>query len=121
MANRYEGRQPIQIREIANAQNIPRQFLEQLLIVLKRAGLVRSIRGARGGYLLALPPEKITVLDVARCMEGEIEVIRGPVQSEVLRKFWERAGGGVQEILRVSIQDLAIEHGRLAKAFVYSI
>lgn len=63
---------PIQAREIASRQEIPEQFLEQLLAILRRAGIVRSIRGASGGYDLAKPAAQITVGEVIRTLSGPI-------------------------------------------------
>jgi Rrf2 family protein len=63
---------PIQAREVAARQEIPEQFLEQLLATLRRAGIVRSIRGASGGYDLARPASQISVGDVIRTLSGPI-------------------------------------------------
>src|SRR3712207_6963855 len=56
-------------RSLAEAQDIPRKFLENILIELKRAGLVRSVRGADGGYQLAYPPDEISLADIIRRSE----------------------------------------------------
>ena len=60
------------IAEIARDQNIPKKFLEQILLVLKRRGLVQSRRGAKGGYALLRPAAKITFADVLRIIDGPI-------------------------------------------------
>ena len=60
----------LQIEEIAQRQDIPVRYLEQLLLVLKRAGYLESKRGAKGGYYLAKPPHKITFGEIIRLMEG---------------------------------------------------
>ena len=65
-------RAPVKGTKLAEAQEIPLQFLEQILLDLKRAGLVRTKRGARGGYWLARDPETITVADVIRAVEGPL-------------------------------------------------
>src|SRR5438874_12265291 len=64
------GNGAIQSREIATRQGIPESYLDQLLSALRRAGLVRSIRGASGGYTLAKAPHLITVGDVIRAFDG---------------------------------------------------
>ena len=64
---------PQSLQNVASA-GIPRQYLEQLLGNLRRAGLVQSVRGSRGGYLLARDPATITVLDVIDAMEGPLEL-----------------------------------------------
>lgn len=66
----YATGDPLQIRQIAAQQHIPDRYLEQLLATLRRAGLVNSQRGARGGYLLARDPWQITLYDVVSCIEG---------------------------------------------------
>jgi len=79
------GRGVIQVGQIARQQNIPKRFLEQILNDLKEAGVVESRRGARGGYHLARPPEKISLVEVIRLIDGPL----APV-SCVSEKFYER-------------------------------
>lgn len=106
---------PIQTREIAQRQRIPEQFLEQLLAALRRAEVVRSTRGAGGGYALAAPPEKITVGQVLRALSGpfvppELVENGGPsdtVETAVIRGVW----GTLREAIRsvadhTTLQDL---------------
>ncbi|MCS6949080.1 MAG: Rrf2 family transcriptional regulator [Armatimonadota bacterium] len=62
---------PVQSRDIAEAEYIPGPYLDQILATLKRAGLVRSMRGVGGGYELAKPPSQITVGDVVRAFSGD--------------------------------------------------
>jgi Rrf2 family protein len=64
------GRALVPIQEIAARQSIPQRYLEQVLLALKRAGLLTSKRGSAGGYHLARPAEEITVGDVLRAVEG---------------------------------------------------
>lgn len=63
------------IRDISSAQHIPERFLEQILLMLKRAGYLRSRKGPKGGYLLAKPPSQITVAEVIRVMDGPLAPI----------------------------------------------
>ncbi len=65
------------ISDIAMEKHIPRKFLEQILIVLNRAGYVRSRKGSRGGYMLAKPPNEITLAEVIRLIDGAL----APVES----------------------------------------
>lgn len=69
-----EGR-PTQIREIAEREMIPARFLEQIFQDLKRAGIVGSKRGPRGGYHLLKPPAEISLGDVIRALEGPVAVL----------------------------------------------
>jgi len=74
LARRYrEG--PVHSREISKAQEIPQRFLEQILLLLKRAGYLKSRKGQKGGYALAKPPGKITVAEVIRVMDGPLAPI----------------------------------------------
>src|SRR3954469_21554061 len=67
---------PVKGERLAEAQDIPLQFLEHILLELKHAGLVRARRGAKGGYWLARPPEEITIADVIRAVEGPLANIQ---------------------------------------------
>ncbi|MEB3209706.1 MAG: Rrf2 family transcriptional regulator, partial [Leptolyngbyaceae bacterium] len=71
LADLYSSGQPLQIRQIAKRQNIPERYLEQLLLLLKRGGFVKSQRGIHGGYLLAREPQAISLLDVLHCIDGQ--------------------------------------------------
>jgi Rrf2 family protein len=66
---------PLHIREISEAQNIPRRFLEQILLLLKRAGHLKSRKGQKGGYILSKPPSAITVAEVIRVIDGPLAPI----------------------------------------------
>lgn len=73
IAQRY-GQGPVTVGVIAHAQNIPEQYLEQLMPALKRAQIVKGLRGAQGGYMLAKSPDLISVKDVVEAVEGPIIV-----------------------------------------------
>lgn len=71
------GEGPVKGERIAAAQEIPPKFLENILIALRHAGLVRSQRGAEGGYWLARLPEEITLAEVIRAVDGPLASVRG--------------------------------------------
>jgi Rrf2 family protein len=105
---------------IAQAQEIPLKFLENILLDLKHAGLVQSQRGAEGGYWLARPAEEISLADVIRAVEGPIANVRGlrPEQvnyvgaAEPLRNAWIALRANLRAVLEtVTLADLAT--GRL--------
>lgn len=73
---RYSGEEPVSINSIAARQGISERYLEQLVSLLKKAGLVKSIRGAGGGYILARDMEEISVGDILRALEGNLEPVR---------------------------------------------
>lgn len=71
LATRHDG-QPVPLREIASSETISEQYLEQIFVDLRRGGFVRSVRGAKGGYLLARQPEEISVGEVLGVLEGDL-------------------------------------------------
>src|SRR5437016_8984934 len=101
---------------IARAQDIPLKFLENILGDLRQAGIVRSQRGAEGGYWLARPPEEISVADVVRTVEGPIANVRGigpesvsySGSAERLQDVWIAVRANLRAVLeRVTIADVA--------------
>lgn len=74
----HNAGQPTQAKDIARREEIPLRYLEQIFQDLKRAGLVESKRGPRGGYYLRLPPERIRLGDIVRALQGPIEEIFAP-------------------------------------------
>jgi Rrf2 family protein len=73
---RYSEEEPVSISSIAVRQGISEGYLEQLVSLLKKAGLVKSIRGAGGGYILARAMDDISVGDILRALEGSLEPVR---------------------------------------------
>lgn len=114
LADHYTSNDPLQIRQIAAEQNIPDRYLEQLLATLRRSGLVRSQRGAKGGYVLAREPWKITLLDVVSSIEGtdsqpsDIHREAKSIEGMVIREVWQEAGRAADAVLqKYTLQDLA--------------
>ena len=93
--------EPIKIAEIAKRQNIPQKFLELILAGLKQGGFVESRRGAEGGYLLARPPETITVGDVLSYVEGRKSSKAAQQQrmNDPLFDMWQRVDQAVSEVV----------------------
>ncbi len=92
LAQHYTDKAAHRVEEMASDQDIPSNYLVQILIELKSANIVRSVRGKEGGYLLARPPAEITLGDVLRCIHGQ--VFDSPALSDSdcppeLRKGWE--------------------------------
>ncbi len=71
LASHHPKESPLTVNEITAAQEIPERYLDQILTVLRRAGIVQSLRGAKGGYLLAKKPWQITLLEVFSALEGD--------------------------------------------------
>ena len=110
------GEGPVKGERIAQSQQIPLKFLENILLELKHAGLVQSQRGADGGYWLAQPADEISLADVIRAVEGPIANVRGerPEQveyggaAEALREVWIAVRGSLRAVLeKVTLADVA--------------
>lgn len=94
LAGGYKGG-PIPINKLAERQEISAKYLEQLLIPLKAAGLVNSVRGARGGYVLARDPSQVTLYDIVSVLEGPVVVVDCVENPESC----DRVGGCVVHLL----------------------
>jgi Rrf2 family protein len=113
LASCYNSGESLQIRQIAALQDIPNRYLEQLLATLRRGGLIKSIRGAKGGYVLARDPRKITILDAFNCIEGS-DVVSSPddtspttVESDVIHEVWQEARQAAYGVMQnYTLQDL---------------
>jgi Rrf2 family cysteine metabolism transcriptional repressor len=111
------GPRPVPIGQVAERRRIPVQFLEQLFAILRRAGILVSRRGAKGGYTLARPAEEITVLEVVQALDGVVgeegkeaggiwadgvEALRATFReasiADVARRESEEAGAGMYYI-----------------------
>ncbi|MBV9307722.1 MAG: Rrf2 family transcriptional regulator [Acidobacteriaceae bacterium] len=90
--------QPVKIADIARRQKIPQKFLELILAGLKQSGFVDSRRGAEGGYLLARPPDLITVGEVLRSVENLKSAVRGQAR-DPFADIWCQVDQAVSEVL----------------------
>lgn len=93
----YQGDGPISLKSIAERQNLSEHYLEQLIAPLRNAGLVRSVRGAYGGYVLTKSPEEITIGDVIRVLEGPISVVDDP--QDDLTYLWDQVRDAINQVL----------------------
>lgn len=104
-----DSNNPIPLKNIAKYQNISEHYLEQLMASLRKGGLVNSIRGAQGGYVLARPAEAITIAEIIRVLEGPVapvECVREDQESNcfnidncVTRSIWEKVRDSVVDVL----------------------
>jgi Rrf2 family protein len=104
LAARHAKDEPVRIREIADAHGIPARFLVQILLQLKSAGLVQSVRGAAGGYRLAREPDEITLLDVMTVVDAQLGqpptlTSRGTPTTRALARAWKEVASKEQELL----------------------
>jgi Rrf2 family protein len=104
---------PVKAERIAGAQQIPLNFLENILAELRHAGIVRSQRGAEGGFRLAKPPSAITVADVVRAMEGPLASVRGGPPEDATYRGAAAALPRVWIAVRANLRKV-VEHVTLA-------
>ena len=111
--NQNDG--PVSLKVIAKKQNISDQYLEQLFSALKKAGLVKSVRGAQGGYLLNRDPKDITVGDILTVLEGPVSLSDCLLDDEicensnicVTKVVWEKIKKGIEDVIEsITLQDL---------------
>ncbi|MDH4139928.1 MAG: Rrf2 family transcriptional regulator [Coriobacteriia bacterium] len=118
-----EGEGPASAREISELQGIPPKYLEQLLVALRKAGLVTASRGARGGFSLERRPSEITVLEIVEALEGplsstvcddERSAACGKIGACAASGVWSRATQALRDVFEATrLSDLALEQQRL--------
>ncbi len=122
----YSEIEPVSISSIANRQDISERYLEQLMTLLKKAGIIKSIRGAGGGYVLAKDTSEISVGDVLRALEGSLEPVECATFKEedtcaasdlcVTKYVWQRINESINRTVdEISLKQL-VEEGRSKKA-----
>jgi len=128
LAENY-GKGPLQLKIIAQRQEISVKYLEQLMAVLRSSGYVRSIRGSKGGYELAKDPEQIKLSNVFHCLEGPVVTVEC-VENEsyctrandcVARQIWTEVQNAVMEVLQsITLQNL-VDRAKHNKPLDYHI
>ncbi len=113
----------LQVAEIAQRQSIPDRYLEQMLTSLRRARILRSIRGPKGGYQLARPPAEVPILEVVAALEGETPArdltAQSTAECEVLAALEDRLEGSRTTILAgTTLQDLLDQRDQRMQAQV---
>ncbi|ENZ01626.1 Rrf2 family transcriptional regulator [Clostridium thermobutyricum] len=115
------GEAPVSIKTISKRQNISEYYLEQLFSPLRKAKLIRSIRGAQGGYVLNKEPKEIRVSDIMYILEGPIEIadcIDGVACNNVeccaTRMLWKRIKESIDEVMEgVTLQDIVDDYKKI--------
>lgn len=124
------GNKPLQIKMIADREDISNKYLEQLIAMLKSSGLVRSIRGPRGGYMLAKPPSEILLKDIFTTLEGPITTVECLEHAEfcprctdcATRQIWGEIQGAITAVLESrTLQDLVDQSVQAKDAKNYQI
>jgi len=120
----------ISLKSIAERQNISENYLEQLFATLRKAGLVKSIRGSQGGYILARSSDSITVGSILRALEGSLAPVDCVVEdepSECMRSeccatklVWERIRDSINKVVdSISLDDLVQDYNKLNRSNNY--
>jgi Rrf2 family protein len=114
----HHAEKPRQIRDIAKSQGISEKYISRLIIALRRARMVRSIRGVNGGFQLAKPPAEITLLAIVEVMEGPLAIVdcvRTPAKCSrtmhcAVHDIWNRLNADIRDAMqKLTLADI-IEH-----------
>lgn len=123
------GKGPLQIKIIAHRQDISVKYLEQLMAILKSAGFVRSIRGSKGGYILAKAANQIKLSDIFNALEGPVTTVEclenenycARVADCVTRQLWAQMHQAIMDVLQsMTLQDL-VDREKDKRALDYQI
>ena len=112
---------PMQIKEISANANIPQNYLEQLLSKLRRADLVKSVRGAKGGYILAKKAEEIKIVDILIALEDDIKIVDVKAENPILNIFFDESKNLTKKIFDVSLDKLDEYQDKYNEFLHYSI
>lgn len=115
------GSGPRQIKDISAIHDIPQHYLEQILVQLKKTGLVESFRGANGGYALTRPPADIALLDILSALEGKLELVAEEKKAGILAFFWEDLQKKIAKLFSMSLEDLLNEEKGRRESFTFAI
>ncbi|WP_054873426.1 RrF2 family transcriptional regulator [Oxobacter pfennigii] len=122
----------VALKSIAQRQGISENYLEQVFSSLRKAGLVKSIKGAQGGYILGKSSSDITIGEILRTLEGSLSIIDDKSKSNTEDKFeyiissnvWEKVDSCIDDIVNsVKLEDLVIEYKKITdnSSFIYYI
>jgi Rrf2 family cysteine metabolism transcriptional repressor len=120
LASRHD-QGPVQIREIAEAHGIPQHYLEQILVALKKVGVVESVRGAQGGYSLARHPASISIEEVLGCLDGQLDLVPEGRREGLLSFYWNQLEEHLHHALGGTIQEILLLQQRVDGQLHYSI
>lgn len=130
----HYGEGPISLKSIAERQVISEHYLEQLIAGLRKAGLVNSVRGAQGGYMLAYKPSEITVGNIIRVLEGPLGPADCVLEDEpascqnsdycVTRSVWEKIRLSISQVIdSITLQNMLDDYEKIANKdnYMYNI
>ncbi|ASN05136.1 cysteine metabolism transcriptional regulator CymR [Virgibacillus necropolis] len=110
LAKQY-GKGPVSLKSIAREKDLSEHYLEQLASPLRNARLVKSVRGAYGGYMLAAEPKEITAGDIIRVLEGPITPVEGIEEEDAAKQaLWLRVRDAVRDVLDTTTLEDLLHH-----------
>lgn len=117
------GVEPVSIKSISERQNISEYYLEQLFAPLRKADIIKSVRGAQGGYILNREPKDITTAEIMEVLEGPVEISDcleentcSNIDCCATRGFWARIKESIDSVLEsTTLQDLVDDYNTLKK------
>lgn len=115
------GEEPVSIKSISERQKISEYYLEQLFSPLRKADIIKSVRGAQGGYVLSRPPEEITVAEVINVLEGPIEISQcldedscSNIDNCATRLLWARIKESIDSVLKsTTLKDIVNDYNNI--------
>lgn len=121
----HYGEEPLSIKSIAEKQGISEYYLEQLFSSLRKAGLIKSIRGAQGGYVLAREPREISVANILNVLEGPIEISECIAEDDMncsranycaTRLLWIKISDSVNQVINsINLEDMIGDYNQMIK------
>jgi Rrf2 family protein len=111
----------IQIKDIASTQKIPQNYLEQLLSILKRAGLVESMRGSQGGYKLNKPADQIKIIDIIEVLDGPLIISETSRSNDILNIYWNQVETQFTNLFNDTLEKLVNEETKLNERLHFQI
>jgi len=120
LAIRY-GEEPISIKSISERQNISEYYLEQLFASLRKVNIIKSIRGAQGGYVLSRAPKDITVAEIMDVLEGPVEISDcvdegtcSNIECCATRLLWVRIRDSINSVMKsTTLQDMVDDYNNM--------
>lgn len=121
LAKHYAHTGAVRVEDLASQQQVPANYLVQILLELKAQGIARSLRGKEGGYMLARPPAEITLADILRAMHGAVfdtPALRDPACPPELRRAWQRLQSTLESTAQsITFQQLLEESSEKEKMY----
>ena len=122
LARHYPERAAFRMEDVAEEQGVPPKFLPQILVELKAQGIVRSVRGTAGGYLLARPPGEITLGDVLRATQGplfDIPALNDSRCPPELQRAWQKLQQALEDTAAAITYQQLLEEGAEKEKMYY--